>query len=232
MEEHDPFANNPHQIMPPVEVPMDEWREKGLVETLRGKDYINHKGIVKLLHMHGVMCIKTEPVLELCDMAEGYYTFKCEIVGTRCSVTMYADASPKNVSRNIASAVSRMAETRAINRAGRTYLGLGQTTFDEMPTDAVIESLREEVNNVKRATAKGLRTPVTADKFGGNQGQFFRELDKLKMEYEVVKSLTLSKWKARPSEMSRESLEQIVLWLKSDKGLAAYNSCLATITEG
>jgi hypothetical protein len=232
MEEHDPFSNNPNQLLPPVEIPRG-WQEKGLVEILRGKEYINHKGIVRLLHMHGVMSIKTEPVLELCDMKEGYYTFKCEVVGTRCSVTMYADASPKNVSRNIASAVSRMAETRAINRAGRTYLGLGQTTFDEMPTDAVIDSLRDDLSRLEKGYRDtGKREPVASDKFGGGQGQFFRELDKLKMEYEVVKALTLNKWNAKPSEMNKESLEQIVLWLKSDKGLAAYNSCLATITEG
>jgi hypothetical protein len=118
----------------PVEVPAD-FKAKGLVEVLRGKDYINHKGIVKLLHMHGVMCIKTEPVLELCSVDDMYFTFKCEIVGTRCNVTMCADASPANVNRSIASACSRMAETRAINRAGRTYLGLGQTTYDEMPLE-------------------------------------------------------------------------------------------------
>tara|TARA_R110000824_G_scaffold264869_7_gene453715 strand:- start:491 stop:1171 length:681 start_codon:yes stop_codon:yes gene_type:complete len=223
MEEHDPFSDKPAGQHDPVEVPAD-WKSKGLVEVLRGKDYINHKGIVKLLHMHGVMCITTSPVLELCSMADGYFTFKCEIVGSRCSVTMYADASPDNVSRNIVSAVSRMAETRAVNRAGRTYLGLGQTTFDEMPGG-------DEPQRPGRVPSK-IVEPVSSDKFGGSQSQFFRELDVMKMDYETVKHMTLSKWKAKPSEMSKESLEQIVLWLKTDKGLAEYSACLASMTGG
>ena len=202
--------------MTPVEVPAD-FKRKGLVEVLRGKDYINHKGIVKLLHMHGVMSIKAEPVLELCSVDDMYFTFKCEIVGTRCCVTMCADASPANVSRNIASACSRMAETRAVNRAGRTYLGLGQTTFDEMPV-GVFDNAQEEKGSI---SSDSLRW---SDKFGGSQSQFFKELDKMKMDYDTVKAITVERWGTKPSEMDAGTLEQIVEWLKSKKGLAYYKS--------
>tara|TARA_R110000824_G_C15137672_1_gene669682 strand:- start:548 stop:1195 length:648 start_codon:yes stop_codon:yes gene_type:complete len=198
----------------PVEVPAD-FKKKGLVEVLRGKDYINHKGIVKLLHMHGVMCITAEPVLELCSVENRYFTFKCEIVGTRCSVTMYGDASPANVSKGIASACSRMAETRAINRAGRTYLGLGQTTFDEMPD--------VYVGGVEDSPQEQAPTPNVHDpSFGAEQKDCFRELGELKMDYEVVKVLCASKKWPPLSGMGSESRTNVLAWLKSSEGLKAY----------
>ena len=197
----------------PVEVPAD-FKKKGLVEVLRGKDYINHKGIVKLLHMHGVMLIKAEPVLELCSVEDMYFTFKCEIMGTRCNVTMCADASPANVNRTIASACSRMAETRAINRAGRTYLGLGQTTFDEMP---------EAYSPPQRQEARPEPSP-SHPSFAKDSPAFFRELGEMAMDYETVKAVTLHRLGLKPSQLEQETRAQLIDYLKTPKGLALYNS--------
>ena len=214
MEEHDPFTAQPPPTLEPVEVPAN-FKKKGLTEILRGKEYITHKGIIKLLHMHGVMSIRTEPVLQLCSMSERYYTFKCEIVGTRCSVVMYGDASPANVNKGIASACSRMAETRAINRAGRTYLGLGQTTFDEMP----------EAIDERASAGGGQEVPNVHDpSFGTEQKACFRELGELGMDYEVVKALCASqKWPSL-SGMNSESRANVLAWLRTDEGMKAYKA--------
>lgn len=110
-----------------------------------------------------------------------------------------------------------MAETRAVNRAGRTYLGLGQTTFDEMPV-GVFDNAQEEKGSI---SSDSLRW---SDKFGGSQSQFFKELDKMKMDYDTVKAITVERWGTKPSEMDAGTLEQIVEWLKSKKGLAYYKS--------
>ena len=200
----------------PVEVPAD-FKAKGLVEVLRGKDYINHKGIVKLLHMHGVMCIKTEPVLELCSVDDMYFTFKCEIVGTRCNVTMCADASPANVNRSIASACSRMAETRAINRAGRTYLGLGQTTYDEMPLEEPPRERHRERQPVPQLSDMDHHESWEADK-----AACFRRLDELKMDYEVVKRVCAKRGWSKLSCMNAASRAGVLEWLGSADGLNLY----------
>ena len=55
--------------------------------------------------------------------------------GEKGTYTGLGDASPQNVGKNIATATLRMAETRAVNRALRAYLGIGMTTFEEMPPD-------------------------------------------------------------------------------------------------
>ena len=225
MEEHDPFDGRAATSMAPVEVPAD-FKAKGLVESLRGKDYINHKGIVKLLHMHGVMSIKAEPVLELCSVDDMYFTFKCEIVGSRCSVVMYGDASPANVSRNIASAASRMAETRAINRAGRTYLGLGQTTFDEMP-DGIPGG--GEPPAPRQEASSPREVPQIADmgkhdpSFAADQKNCFRRLKELKMDYDVVNKVCAKKKWPKLSAMTQVSRTNVLEWLQSEEAIKLYH---------
>lgn len=233
MTEEDVIDGASAPKLKPVEVPMADFKRKGLVESLRGKDYINHKGIVKLLHMHGVMSIRAEPVLELCSVDDMYFTFKCEIIGTRCSVTMYGDASPANVGRAIASAASRMAETRAVNRAGRTYLGLGQTTFDEMPLpdNALGAELTEYLGGGEAMASEPpapRQTPQVADmgehdpSFAADQKSCFRRLKELKMDYEVVNKVCAQKGWPKLSAMTQASRTNILDWLQSEDAIKLY----------
>jgi hypothetical protein len=105
----------------------------GTVVELQGKQYPTHAGLLALGHAHGL----TSMLTDVLSYADGEAVVKCTIEGSRGTYTGHGDASPANVSRNIASAVLRMAETRAQNRALRAYLGLGTTTLEEMPPEAV-----------------------------------------------------------------------------------------------
>lgn len=105
----------------------------GTVVELQGKQYPTHAGLLALGHAHGL----TSMVTDVLSYADGEAVVKCTVEGSRGTYTGHGDASPANVSRNIASAVLRMAETRAQNRALRAYLGLGTTTLEEMPPEAV-----------------------------------------------------------------------------------------------
>ena len=105
----------------------------GTVVELQGKQYPTHAGLLALGHAHGI----TSMLTDVLSYQDGEAVVKCTIEGSRGTFTGHGDASPANVNRNIASAVLRMAETRAQNRALRSYLGLGTTTLEEMPPDAV-----------------------------------------------------------------------------------------------
>jgi hypothetical protein len=105
----------------------------GTVVELQGKQYPTHAGLLALGHAHGL----TSMLTDVLSYADGEAVVKCTIEGSRGTYTGHGDASPANVSRNIASAVLRMAETRAQNRALRAYLGLGATTHEELPPEAV-----------------------------------------------------------------------------------------------
>tara|TARA_Y100000401_G_C8320883_1_gene225167 strand:- start:313 stop:981 length:669 start_codon:yes stop_codon:yes gene_type:complete len=104
----------------------------GSVVELQGKQYPTHPGLLALAHAHGVETITTD----LLQYNDGEAIIKAKVTGTRGSFEAHGDASPSNVSRNIANAVIRMAETRAVNRCLRLYLGIGATTAEELPPDA------------------------------------------------------------------------------------------------
>ena len=104
----------------------------GSVVELQGKQYPTHPGLLALAHAHGVESITTD----LLQYNDGEAILKAKVTGTRGTFEAHGDASPLNVSRNIANAVIRMAETRAVNRCLRLYLGIGATTAEELPPDA------------------------------------------------------------------------------------------------
>ena len=104
----------------------------GSVVELQGKQYPTHPGLLALAHAHGVETITTD----LLQYNDGEAIKKAKVAGTRGTFEARGDASPSNVSRNIANAVIRMAETRAVNRCLRLYLGIGATTAEELPPDA------------------------------------------------------------------------------------------------
>ncbi len=119
----------------------------GSVVELQGKQYPTHPGLLALAHAHGLESITTE----LLQYNDGEAIIKATATGTRGIYEAHGDASPSNVSRNIANAVIRMAETRAVNRSLRSYLGLGATTAEELPPDAFQGSSN---GNTRRAPSK------------------------------------------------------------------------------
>ena len=116
----------------------------GSVVELQGKQYPTHPGLLALAHAHGVETITTD----LLQYNDGEAILKAKVTGTRGTFEAHGDASASNVSRNIANAVIRMAETRAVNRCLRLYLGIGATTAEELPPDA----FQGRTSNTRKAT--------------------------------------------------------------------------------
>ena len=109
----------------------DELRRLGALIRLSGKDYLTHDGLLRIAHLHGIASIHTEIVSW--DAEARAAVVHATATGERGTYTGIGDASPANVSRNIATACLRMAETRAVSRALRLYTGLGMTSADELP---------------------------------------------------------------------------------------------------
>ncbi len=93
-----------------------------------GRPYITHKGLIALAHRHGIDSIMTE----LKAWSNGEAIVKATATGARGTYTGIGDANPDNVGSMLKSACIRMAETRAVNRALRFYLGIGLTSLDEL----------------------------------------------------------------------------------------------------
>ena len=128
------------------------------------KTYTTHKGLVWLAHLHGVASI--DSVMIEYDAKARSAVFKSIVTGERGSYSGIGDADPSNVGRMIAPHAIRMAETRAINRALRLYLGLGMCSIEELGGDSAHNTGQaHNTGNVGRSNSAPpqKRTQPTAD---------------------------------------------------------------------
>ena len=105
----------------------------GALIDLKGREYLTHSGLLRAAHDAGIESIGTDLIRY--DAETKTAILKATVSGARGAFTGYGDASPANVARHLREATLRMAETRAINRALRLYLGIGRTTVEELPGD-------------------------------------------------------------------------------------------------
>ena len=110
---------------------IDKLMKAGHICNLKGKQYILFSGLLQLSHENGLESIDTEVVTV--DHAQQSAVIVARVRGARGSYTGHGDASPLNVSKMMAPSFLRMAETRAVARALRFYLGIGMTAREELP---------------------------------------------------------------------------------------------------
>jgi len=114
----------------PVSIDHDFLRSVDGLTDLQGQEYINHRGLLALGHLHGL----TEVSVSLLsfDPESGHAIVSATATGERGTFTDIADASPSNVGPRTKNATPRMSSTRAINRCLRLFLGVGATTAEEI----------------------------------------------------------------------------------------------------
>ena len=110
---------------------LDSLRKSNQIARLQGKEYVLFSGLLELSQKEGREGWSTEVVSH--NPGDKVAHIRCTVKGKRGTYTAHGDASPANVSRNILPSYFRMAETRAICRALRFYLGIGMTARDELP---------------------------------------------------------------------------------------------------
>jgi len=98
---------------------------------------VTFKGLLSLAHEEGLRKTETTLVQAPSD-ANGKTAIVAATVQTRRgSFSGIGDASPQNVNRKIAPHVIRMAETRAIARALRVAVNIGEVAIEELSEDYV-----------------------------------------------------------------------------------------------
>jgi hypothetical protein len=133
---------------------------------LHGKQYITHEGLLHMAHEAGLTSISTSLISYGGVGKEAVVRATVEgEKGKRLMFTGLGDASPENVGRGIATATLRMAETRAVNRALRAYLGIGMTTYEEMPEGEPAKKLADPLPRAPapRAPSNGGPLPLCPD---------------------------------------------------------------------
>jgi hypothetical protein len=115
---------------------MEDHMEKRHIINLQGRDFVTYEGLLDEAHARGLKSVRTTLVQVPTD-ANGNIaicTAEVELVenGETKVFTGIGDANPRNVNRNIANHLIRMAETRAKARALRDATNVGMTAYEEL----------------------------------------------------------------------------------------------------
>lgn len=102
--------------------------------NLSGKDYPLFAGILSEAHERGLQSIETQ-LIQIPAEENSHTAIVKAVVRMKDGSYFedYGDASPRNTSARIATALIRMASTRAKGRALRDAINVGQTMLEELP---------------------------------------------------------------------------------------------------
>jgi hypothetical protein len=105
--------------------------------NLKGKDYVLYAGLLAEAHALGLQSIITDLVQIPSEQNEYVAIVQATAMFPEGKVfTDYGDASPRNTSATIATALIRMASTRAKGRALRDATNIGTTMYEELPPES------------------------------------------------------------------------------------------------
>jgi hypothetical protein len=104
------------------------------IVQLQNRDYPLYAGILAEAHERGLQAIETE-LIQIPGADNDYVAIVKATVRMKDGSVFedYADASPRNTSARISTALIRMASTRSKGRALRDAINVGQTMLEELP---------------------------------------------------------------------------------------------------
>lgn len=133
---------------------------RGEVQSLDGRWYVTHAGLLAIAERKSCAGIRTCVVGDLCDRTSGHWVFKAVVYKTARSKGFvgYGDADPSNTSPLVRGAEMRVAETRAVNRALRKAYGIGLCSVEELRyVRSTTDSRSENGNGCAPVNGNGLK---------------------------------------------------------------------------
>ncbi len=148
-------------------------RRDGFVVKIKVKDEtgkvvgeteaVSFKGLLSLAHDEGLRSVRTE-LVELPSEENGKTAVVRATVRTnRGRFTGIGDANPGNVNRRIAPHAIRMAETRAVARALRLAVNIGEVAIEELADDFAVGSVAAALDRPEPRRGNGERTARDAE---------------------------------------------------------------------
>ena len=104
------------------------------VVNLQGRDYPVYSGVLSEAHERGIQGIETE-LIQIPDESNGDTAIVKATVRMKDGSVFsdYGDANPRNTSARVATALIRLASTRAKGRALRDSTNIGDCMAEELP---------------------------------------------------------------------------------------------------
>ncbi len=137
--------------------------DERFITSIKGREFVLYAGLLDLAHQKGLKIIHVEAI-QYPTKSNGMEGICKAVVESRNGeeFTEIGDANPKNVNKQIADHVLRMAATRAKARALRDFTNIGMTCLEELgDLDNVIGEEKPKPKATKRSPKK---TPAKAKK--------------------------------------------------------------------
>jgi len=106
--------------------------ERFIIE-LEGKEFVTYPGLLDLGHQKGILKIEVDPI-QLPTKDNGNFAICKALVISKTGETFIdvGDANPANCNSRVAKHLLRMASTRSIARALRSFTNIGMTCLEEL----------------------------------------------------------------------------------------------------
>ena len=123
------------------------------VIDIDGNQFVKYAGLLDLAHQKGIAQIEVEP-LQLPDKSNGNFAICRATVTSKIgeSFTDIGDANSQNCNAKVGKHLLRLASTRAIARALRTFTNIGLTCLEELAD--VSDAIGKEAGKGKPKTTK------------------------------------------------------------------------------
>ena len=103
------------------------------ITKIEGKEFVKYPGLLDLGHQKGLLKIMVDPIQIPTKENGNFAICKAEVVSKTGEVfTDIGDANPTNCNSKVAKHLLRMASTRAIARALRSFTNVGMTCLEEL----------------------------------------------------------------------------------------------------
>ena len=211
---------------------MNWLRKEKLIVRLQGKEFILYAGLLALSHKHGLQSIETEMISTEKERDAGLFIFRATVSGERGRFTGYGDASKSNVGKMIVPHILRMAETRAVARALRSYTAVGMCSLEELGGDIddspKSSPPKRKPRAKKEAEPKPEPTPEPVQvEAAGKNGKhpswiqdykwWIPELTKLGYGLDEVSEMCENDGHPRPSQMTSAERARVLDYLKDKR---------------
>jgi len=171
--------------------------DERFITKVEGKEFVKYPGLLDLGHQKGLLKILVDPIQLPIKENGNTAVCKSEIVSKTGEIfTDIGDANPTNCNSKVGKHLLRMASTRAIARALRSFTNVGMTCLEELAD--IKDVIGDKSSKTKPAQR---RKPAGKSENKGNGKQKAKTPDKTK---EKDKQAKPPEQKAKPPEQKKQ----------------------------
>jgi predicted nucleic acid-binding Zn finger protein len=147
--------------------------DERFITEIEGNEFVKYPGLLDLGHQKGILKIEVDPIQIPTKENANFAVCKATVVSKAGETFIdIGDANPQNCSSRVAKHLLRMASTRAIARALRSYTNIGMTCLEELADFNDVLG-----NDYRKGKFKVPKKPASKTKTFDKQGKDTPEID-------------------------------------------------------